>query len=263
MTPHTTATEESEPSDGSWIAALLIGIILSGMMIVIIIILLWKCSKKPAQADPNWAGRSPFADGDIPDIFVDSIKETELATKRTSVLSILPWKFNKNGSLDNSKSSESKETPEKPPSCNTKEKSNQSTPTLKGGSGPLAANISVSSSNIINVPPAPVSDGLSDVCDPPLNPILAPPESLDLPPPPDLLNEVQENHCPEISKSLEFQSEAQSEFPPPPDLTHQDRNDALILQKELWQNGIPDIENTSLSTGPSDFYSHCSVHLPF
>ncbi|CAM4572210.1 unnamed protein product [Lepidochelys olivacea] len=224
MTPHTTATEESESSDGSWIAALLIGIILSGMMIVIIIILLWKCSKKPAQADPNWAGRSPFADGDIPDIFVESIKETELATKRTSVLSILPWKFNKNGSLDNSKSSESKETHEKPPSCNTKEKSNQSTPTLKGGSGPLAANISVSSSNIINVPPPPVSDGLSDVCDPPLNPILAPPESLDLPPPPDLLNEVQENHCPEISKSLEFQSEAQSEFPPPPDLTHQDVN---------------------------------------
>ncbi|KAG6937759.1 ecotropic viral integration site 2B, partial [Chelydra serpentina] len=258
MTPQTTATEESESSDGSWIAALLIGIILSGMIIVIIIILLWKCFKKPAQVDPNWAGRSPFADGDTPDIFVESIKEMEPSIKRTSVLSILPWKINKNTPLDDSKSSESKERVEKPPSCNTKEKSNQSTPTLKGGSGPLATNISVSSSNIINVPLPPVSDGLSDVCDPPLKPILPPPESLDLPPPtesldlppptesldlppptesldlppptesldlpppPDWLNEVPENHCPEISKSLEFQSEAQSEIPPPPDLPHQD-----------------------------------------
>ncbi|XP_026512428.1 protein EVI2B [Terrapene carolina triunguis] len=219
MTPQTTTTTEaSESSDGSWIAAMLIGIILCGMMIVIIIILLWKCSKKPARVDPNWAGRSPFADGDTPDILVENIKDMEMATKRTSVLSILPWKSNKNTLLDDSKNSESKERPEKPPSCNTK-KSNQSTPTLKGGSGPLADNISVSSSNIINGPPPPVSDGLGDVCDPPLNPILPPPESLDLPPPPD---EVQENHCPEISKSLEFQSEAQSQFPPPPDLPNQD-----------------------------------------
>lgn len=220
MTPQTT-TEERESTDGSWIAALLIGIILSGMMLVIIIILLWKCSKKPARVDPNWAGRSPFADGDTPDIFVENTKEMELVTKRTSVLSILPWKFNKNTPLDDSKSSELKERPEKPPSCITKEKSNQSTPTLKRGSSPLAANISVSSSNINIGPPPPVSDGLCNVCDPPLNPILPPPESLELPPPPD---EVQENHCPEISKSLEFQSEAQSHFPPPPDLTHQDVN---------------------------------------
>ncbi|XP_030392752.1 protein EVI2B [Gopherus evgoodei] len=219
MTPQTTTTEESESTDGSWIAALLIGIILSGMMIVIIIILLWKCSKKPARVDPNWAGRSPFADGDTPDIFVENTKEMELVTKRTSVLSILPWKFNKNTPLDDSKSSESKERPEKPSSCITKEKSNPSTPTLKRDSGPLDANISVSSSNINIGPPPPVSDGPCDVCDPSLNPILPPSESPDLPPPPD---EVQENHCSKISKSLEFQSEAQSHFPPPPDLINQD-----------------------------------------
>ncbi|XP_067393810.1 protein EVI2B [Emydura macquarii macquarii] len=166
MTPHITSAKESESSDGSRVAAMLIGIILTSMIIAIIIILLWKCSKKPAPIDPNWAGRSPFADGDTPDMFVETIKEMDQAPKRTSFFSTLPWKFNKNThSLDDAEGSELEKRPEKSPSCNTKEKNSQSTPTLTAGSGPFVANVSVS--NSINVPSSPVSDALSEVCDQP------------------------------------------------------------------------------------------------
>lgn len=236
MTTHATAAEESAHSDGSWIAAMLIGIILTSMIIVSIIILLWKCSKNPAVVDPNWAGRSPFADGDMPEVTEGGIKDMEQTTKRASVLSILPWKFNRSSLLrDNVEGSKFKERPETSSSCNTKEEGSQSTPKLKGGSAPFAANILVSSSITTNVTPPAVSDGPSNVCNPPLNPILPPPESSDLPPPPDWLNEVQENQCPEISESPEFKSDAQSQFPLPPDLTNQDVNLPLPLPPTLPQ----------------------------
>uniref|UniRef100_A0A8C8RKM4 EVI2B n=1 Tax=Pelusios castaneus TaxID=367368 RepID=A0A8C8RKM4_9SAUR len=209
-TPHINSAKERESSDGSMIAALIIGAILTSMMIAIVIILLWKCSKKSAPADPNWAGRSPFADGDTPDMILENFKEMDQATKRTSIFSMLPWKLNKptQGTASENRSEISS-------CCNTKEKSSQSTPTVQGDSGSSATTVSVSTSNSINVPSPPVSDEQA-VCDPPLDPTLPPPEPLDLPPPPPWLNELQENCPPEISQSPEFQSEAQTQFPPPP-----------------------------------------------
>ncbi|XP_027779717.1 protein EVI2B [Marmota flaviventris] len=77
------------------ITAILIGIILTSMLVAIIIIVLWKCLRKPVLNDQNWAGRSPFADGETPDICMDNIRENEVSTKRTSIVSLMTWKPSK------------------------------------------------------------------------------------------------------------------------------------------------------------------------
>nr|XP_004664644.2 protein EVI2B [Jaculus jaculus] len=77
------------------IAATLIGVILICMLIAIIMTVLWKHLRKPALNDQNWAGRSPFADGETPDICMDNIRENEAHTKHTSVVSLMTWKPNK------------------------------------------------------------------------------------------------------------------------------------------------------------------------
>ncbi|NXU06635.1 EVI2B protein, partial [Buphagus erythrorhynchus] len=87
--------EEEEAGDGSWVAALLLGSILIGMILAVIIILLWKCCMRPALAESHWAGRSPFVDGDTPDLLMDS----EQGTKRSSVLFMLPWRLKQGTNL--------------------------------------------------------------------------------------------------------------------------------------------------------------------
>ncbi|XP_042547636.1 protein EVI2B isoform X1 [Dipodomys spectabilis] len=77
------------------IAAILIGIILISMLVAILMIILWKCLRKPVLRDQNWAGRSPFADGETPDICMDNIRENEISTKHTSIVSLMTWKPNK------------------------------------------------------------------------------------------------------------------------------------------------------------------------
>ncbi|XP_003931514.2 protein EVI2B [Saimiri boliviensis] len=76
-------------------AAILVGVLLISMLVVIIIVVLWKRLRKPVLNDQNWAGRSPFADGETPDICMDNIREDEIPTKHTSIISLTPWKPSK------------------------------------------------------------------------------------------------------------------------------------------------------------------------
>nr|XP_009505023.1 PREDICTED: protein EVI2B [Phalacrocorax carbo] len=193
----------AEPSNGSWIAALIIGIILISMIMAIIIILLWKCCKRPVIVDSNWAGRSPFADGDTPDVLMDS----DQATKRSSVLFMLPWKLKQDTNLQQDPTAS-----EKPPSCTTSNENSQLPPPAEDCS---VASISVSNTG---ASPAPTSEAAScarDSCPHPE----ALPEFPDLPPPPDWLREPTEDHRSDLIRDQEFHSEEQ--LPPPPEFLSQ------------------------------------------
>ncbi|XP_035199215.1 protein EVI2B [Oxyura jamaicensis] len=187
-----------EPSNESQIAAMIIGVILVSMTIAILVIILWKCCRRPLLVNSNWAGRSPFADGDTPDIFMDSGQ----ATKRSSVLSVLPWKFREDTHFQHDLIAS-----EKPPSCTTSHESSQVPPPAEDCS---AASISASSAA---APPA--SDAVS--CTPGSCPH-PDPGSSDLPPPPDWLREPTEDHSSDPSKQEELHSEIKEQFPPPPEL---------------------------------------------
>ncbi|NXB72465.1 EVI2B protein, partial [Donacobius atricapilla] len=87
---------EEDAGDGSWAAALIMGIVLIGMVLAVIVILLWKCYMRPVLAESHWAGRSPFADGDTPDLLMDSDQGTK---RRSSVLFMLPWRLKQGPNL--------------------------------------------------------------------------------------------------------------------------------------------------------------------
>ncbi|NXK54694.1 EVI2B protein, partial [Chauna torquata] len=191
-----------EPSNGSWLAALVIGIILVSMIVAIMLIILWKCCKRPLLVDSNWAGRSPFADGDTPDVFMDSGQ----ATKHLSVLSMLPWKLGEDTRLRHDPAAS-----EKPSNCTTSNENSQTSPTVEDCS---VTTISVSNAA---APPPPISEAASCArasC--PHPPSLS--ESSDLPPPPDWLREPTEDHCADPRKQEELHSEIKEQFPPPPKL---------------------------------------------
>ncbi|NXL08739.1 EVI2B protein, partial [Mesembrinibis cayennensis] len=210
-TPPQLPKAHAEPSDGSWIAALIIGIILVSMIMAIIIIVLWKCCKRPVLVDSNWAGRSPFADGDTPDVFMDA----DQATKRSSVLFMLPWKLKQDTNLQNDPMAS-----EKPCNCTTSNESSQSPPP--------AADCSVASISVptTDASPAPASEAAGcarDSCPHPA----ALPEPADLPPPPDWLREPSEEHSSDPSKDQEFHLETEEQLPPPPALLSQEIQEPL------------------------------------
>ncbi|NWQ89535.1 EVI2B protein, partial [Burhinus bistriatus] len=199
----------AEPSDGSWIAALIIGIILISMITAIIVILLWKCCKRPVLVDSNWAGRSPFADGDTPDVFMDS----DQATKRSSVLFMLPWKWKQDTNLQQDLTAS-----EKPPACTTSNENSQLPPPAEGCSRASTSNM--------DAPPAPTAEAASHARDSCPHPV-ASPESPDLPPPPAWLREPAEDQSSDRSKDQEFPSETEEQLPPPPELLIQEIHEPL------------------------------------
>lgn len=81
------------------VAAILIGTIIVSMLVAILMVILWKYLRKPVLNDQNWAGRSPFADGETPDMCIDNIRESEASTKRASVVSLMTWKPSKSSLL--------------------------------------------------------------------------------------------------------------------------------------------------------------------
>lgn len=197
---------EEDTGDGSWVAALILGIILIGMMLAIIVILLWKCCMRPVLAESHWAGRSPFADGDTPDLFMDS----DQGTKRSSVLFMLPWKLKQGTNLQ-----EDPTVPENPP---------QHTTSTENGQLPLPA-AGCSGAGVVPAP-APASEPANtaaDSCPPPDTP----PESSDLPPPPDWLREPTEEPSLDPSKHSALHSEAEEPLPPPPELLIQAIHETL------------------------------------
>ncbi|NWR67413.1 EVI2B protein, partial [Bucorvus abyssinicus] len=205
-TPAQFPEADAEPNDGSWIAALIIGIILVSMIMAIIIILLWKCCRRPVLVDSNWAGRSPFADGDTPDVFTDC----DQASKRSSVLFMLPWKLKQDTILLQDPTASENPTP-----CTTSNENSQVPPPVEACSAPR---ISVSN---MDTSPAPTSTAAH--CPHPV----ASPESPDLPPPPDWLQEPTEDHSSDLSKYQEFHSETEEQLPPPPELPIQKIPEAL------------------------------------
>ncbi|NWT11705.1 EVI2B protein, partial [Vireo altiloquus] len=197
---------EEEAGDGNWVAALIIGIILIGMTLAVIIILLWKCCMRPVLAESHWAGRSPFADGDTPDHFMD----TDQGTKRSSVLFMLPWRLNQGTNLQ-----EDLTVSENPPQHTSSTENGQLPPPAMGCSG--ASTVPA---------PAPASEAANaaaDSCPPPDTP----PESSDLPPPPDWLREPCEEPSSDPSKHSALHSEAEEPLPPPPELLIQDIHETL------------------------------------
>ncbi|NXO90336.1 EVI2B protein, partial [Certhia brachydactyla] len=182
---------EQPAGDGSWAAALLIGIILIGMVLAVITILLWKCCMRPALAEPHWAGRSPFVDGDTPDLLMDS----DQGTKRSSVLFMLPWRLKQGTNLQ-----EDPAASENPPQDTTSTENGQPPPPATDCSGASTA-------------PAPAHTA-ADSCPPPDTP----PECSDLPPPPDWLRELPEEPGSDPSKHSALHSEAEEPQPSPPEL---------------------------------------------
>ncbi|NXE39433.1 EVI2B protein, partial [Ptilorrhoa leucosticta] len=195
---------EKEAGDGSWVAALIIGIILIGMMLAIIIILLWKCCMRPVLAESHWAGRSPFADGDTPDLFMDS----DQGTKRSSVLFMLPWRLKQSTNLQ-----EDPTVSENPPHHTTSTENGQLPPPAAGCSGAGTAPA-----------PAPASEPANTAADSCPD---TPPESSDLPPPPDWLTEPTEEPGSDPSKHSALHLEAEEPRPPPPELLIQDTHETL------------------------------------
>ncbi|NWU79339.1 EVI2B protein, partial [Onychorhynchus coronatus] len=211
---------EEEAGDGSWVAALLIGIILLGMMLAIVVILLWKCRGRPgpAPARSHWAGRSPFADGDTPELLgLDSDQDN----KRSSVLFMLPWKLKQGPSLQQDASGS-----ENPPQHTASNENGQLPPSAGGGS---AAGTAAPSTD---PPPAPSSEtGTAEghSCPHPD----ASPEAQDLPPPPDWLREPPEDPSADPSKHSAFHSEAEEPLPPAPELLIQEIHEPLPPAPEL------------------------------
>ncbi|KAM6242590.1 protein EVI2B [Porphyrio hochstetteri] len=192
VTPPPFSTEYTEPNDGSWIAALMIGVILISMIMAIVVITLWKCCKRPAPVDSNWAGRSPFSDGDTPDVFIDC----DQAPKRSSVLFMLPWKLQQDTTSQNNPAAS-----EEPHNC---------TSTTKSQLPPPADDGSAASTSLPDKAACPAPTSAAASCPPS-------PTSPDLPPPPDWLTEPDGDHSSELRKSQDLPSGAEEPLPPPPE----------------------------------------------
>ncbi|NXS38671.1 EVI2B protein, partial [Pomatostomus ruficeps] len=195
---------EEEAGDGSWAAALVLGIIVIGMLAAITVILLWKGCSRPVLAESHWAGRSPFADGDTPELFVDS----DQGPKRSSVLFMLPWKSKQGTNLQ-----EDPTASENPPQ--------HTTSTENGQLPPPAAGSGASTAPAPAPAPAPASEGLdpaADSCPQPDSPA----EPSDLPPPPDWLREPTEEPSSDPGTHSALHSEAEEPQPPPPELLIQE-----------------------------------------
>ncbi|NWV12647.1 EVI2B protein, partial [Ptilonorhynchus violaceus] len=203
--------EEEEAGDGSWVAALLIGIILIGMMTAVIVILLWKCCMKPALAESHWAGRSPFTDGDTPDLYMDSDHDT----KRSSVLFMLPWKLKQSTNFQQDPPGS-----ENPPHHTTSAENGQVPPPAEGCSGAGSAAPGT------DPPPAPTSEPANAAGDSCPHPHTSS-ESPDLPPPPDWLREPSEDPSSDPSKHPALHLEAEEPLPPPPELLIQETHETL------------------------------------
>ncbi|NXU37837.1 EVI2B protein, partial [Drymodes brunneopygia] len=212
--------EEEEAGDGSWVAALILGLILIGMALAVVAILLWKCCMRPVLAESHWAGRSPFADGDTPELFMDS----DQGTKRSSVLFMLPWRLKQGPNLQ-----EDLSVSETPLQHTTRTENGQPPPPATGCSGAGTAPAPA---------PAPAPEPANTAADswPPPD---TPPESSDLPPPPEWLREPScEPSCEpspepspepssEPSKHSALHSEAEEPQEPPPELLIQDFPETL------------------------------------
>ncbi|XP_048375308.1 protein EVI2B [Sphaerodactylus townsendi] len=202
-----TTAQENKSQDGHIIGAVVTGIILVGMIVAIVSIFLWKRLRRTDLADPHWAGRSPFADGDAIEIATD--KELMQSSKRASILSVLPWKFTKNTLL-----LENVEGPPSEPAQSLSDPSANGADKRSSQSSPTATENSSSSSTSLQTP---ASCGPSSLTNIPLPPGDLFPELANLPPPPSWVGEVSEDPCPNGPGPFPFHLPAEALCPAPPD----------------------------------------------
>ncbi|XP_069337096.1 protein EVI2B [Eulemur rufifrons] len=211
----TSNKETSHKTNSNSVAGILIGIILTSMLVAIIIIVLWKCLRKPVLNDQNWAGRSPFADGEIPDMCMDNIRENDVSAKRTSIVSLMTWKPSKSTLLADDleiKLFESSENTEDSNNPKTEEIKDQVNGTSEDSVGGSTIGTAVSSSDDTDLPPPPPLLDLegqeNNQSDKPTMTTVSPlpNDSANFPPSQDCLNQACEDHKSEIKS-----------FPPSPD----------------------------------------------
>ncbi|XP_029782607.1 protein EVI2B [Suricata suricatta] len=215
----TSNTNHPRDTNSNLIAAILVGVILTSMFVAIVMIVLWKCLRKPVSNDQNWAGRSPFADGETPDIYLDNFRENEAPTKRTSIVSLMHWKPNKNTLLADDleiKLFESSDHVGDSNNAKTEKIKDQVNGTSEESAGGSTIGTALSSSDDADYPPPSSLLDLEgqggDQSDKPAVTVLSPlpNDFTNLPPSLDCLNQVCEDYNPESEQS----------FPPPPDSFH-------------------------------------------
>lgn len=204
-------TQSPHKSNSNSIAAILVGIVLISMLIAIIMIVLCKCLRKPVSNDQNWAGRSPFADGETPDICLDNIRENEISTKRTSIISLMAWKPGKSTPLADDLEIKLFESSENIDDSNPKTEKikDQGNGTSEDSADGSTIGTAVSSSDDADLPPPPpplldLEGQESNQSDKPTMTTVSPlpNDSTSLPPSTDCLNQVCEDHNSENKESL-------------------------------------------------------------
>ncbi|KAM9597297.1 protein EVI2B [Trichechus inunguis] len=205
-------------------AAILVAVIVISMLVAIIMIVLWKCLRKPVLNDQNWAGRSPFADGETPDICMDNIRENEVPGKRTSIVSLMTWKPSKSMLLADDleiKLFESNENTDDSNNPKTEKSKDQVNGTSEDSADRSTIGTAVSSSDDADLPlPPPLFDlegQENKQSDKPTMTIVSPlpNDSTNLPPPPDCLNQACEDHNSEIKQSFSLSPDSLN-LPSPP-----------------------------------------------
>ncbi|XP_036622363.1 protein EVI2B [Trichosurus vulpecula] len=235
------------------IAAVLIGAILTFMIVAIFMIVLWKCFRKPIPNDQNWAGRSPFADGETPDMCMDYSRENGKSIKRSSIVSLEIWKPNKSMLLTDDldvKLFDSSENLDECPKSDLEKMKTQPNETSEESADRSTVGTAISSSEETELTPAPPLLDLdgpenqkpdsSNLLEndfshlpPPLDCLNSedgqtiPPlsDSSELPPPPEALLKDQEEHNSEAHNATPLTLETQ--FPIPPDSSQQALDESL------------------------------------
>ncbi|XP_012384116.2 protein EVI2B [Dasypus novemcinctus] len=255
----TTSTKKTpQKTNSNSTAAILIGVILTSMLVAIIVIVLWKCLRKPVLNDQNWAGRSPFADGETPDICLDNIRENEVPVKRTSIVSLMAWKPSKSTvSADDLeiKLFESSENIEESNNPKTEKIKDQVNGTSEESAGGSTIGTAISSSDDADLPPPPplldLEEQENKQSDKPTMTILTPPpvDSTDLPPYLDCLSKSCEDH----------NSETKQSFLPPPDSFNLPPPPADFMKNQ--EDSTNEIQCQEFSI-PSDSAQDLSESLP-
>ncbi|XP_036925647.1 protein EVI2B [Sturnira hondurensis] len=217
ITGDTRITQTPHKTDYNYVVAIIVGVFLVSLLVATVMIVLCKCLRKPVLNDQNWAGRSPFADGETPDMCLDNIRENEAPTKRTSIISLMAWRPNKNTLLADDleiKLFESSENIEDSNNSQTEKIKDQVNGTSEESAGGSTIGTAVSSSDDVDLPPPPpqlldLEGEEGNQSDKPATTISSPlpNESTSLPPSLDCIDQICEEHNSELKPS----------FPPPPD----------------------------------------------
>ncbi|XP_075418569.1 protein EVI2B [Tenrec ecaudatus] len=258
----TTTKQYPHKTNSGSIAAICIGVILTLLLIAIAMILIWKCLRKPVVNDQNWAGRSPFADGQTPDICIDNSRENEVPGKRMSIVSLMTWKPSKSTLLADDLEIKLFESTENIEDANPKtgKTKDQVTGTSEESADGTTIGTAVSSSDDADLlPPPPLSDvegQKGKQSDEPPTTMESPLSNDSTNPPPPLvcLKDTYGDHNPETQQSFPPFRDSLHLPPPPEDLMGAPPEPPEAQGQELPIPSDPGQEfNDSLPLPPEEF----------